>query len=126
MFFSTKPSSTIITASSHQTKPKYYLINPINPKLHTNQNAIQLHLHHEPPRERPRSPSFPRKSHRFATQIAKSPDPDTTANIPQQEKRDVVVMNFDPSVNIDFLKSLCIGIAVCNPVTVGDGNNVNV
>jgi hypothetical protein len=44
---------------------------------------------------------------------------------PQQTKRDLVTLDVDPSVNVDLLNDLCIGIAVCNPVNVNSDNNEN-
>ncbi|KAF8852931.1 hypothetical protein BDZ45DRAFT_807085 [Acephala macrosclerotiorum] len=35
-----------------------------------------------------------------------------------REKRDLVTLDVDPSVDANTLNDLCIGIAVCNPVTV--------
>lgn len=39
-----------------------------------------------------------------------------------QSKRTLI--DIDPSVDVDLLNNLCLGIAVCNPVTVGNNNNV--
>ncbi|KAG4434887.1 hypothetical protein IFR05_009617 [Cadophora sp. M221] len=39
---------------------------------------------------------------------------------PPETKRDLITLDLDPSVNLDLLNDLCIGIAVCNPVSVTD------
>ena len=39
-----------------------------------------------------------------------------------QTKRDLVTLDLDPSVDVDLLNNLCIGIAVCNPVSVTDND----
>jgi len=41
----------------------------------------------------------------------------------KQSKRDLVTLDVDPSVDLDLLNDLCIGIAVCNPVTVNSNND---
>ncbi|KAL2072953.1 hypothetical protein VTL71DRAFT_10277 [Oculimacula yallundae] len=37
---------------------------------------------------------------------------------PHESKRDLITLDVDPSISIDLLKNLCLGIAVCNPVSV--------
>ncbi|KAE9376165.1 hypothetical protein N431DRAFT_464210 [Stipitochalara longipes BDJ] len=41
----------------------------------------------------------------------------------QPSKRDLVTLDVDPSVDVDLLNDLCVGIAVCNPVTVNSNND---
>ncbi|PVH75900.1 hypothetical protein DL98DRAFT_518363 [Cadophora sp. DSE1049] len=46
----------------------------------------------------------------------------TSFGLPTPTKRDLITLDLDPSVDIDLLNNLCIGIAVCNPVTVTDND----
>jgi len=39
-----------------------------------------------------------------------------------KQKRNLVTLDLDPSVDVNLLNDLCIGIAVCNPVTVNSNN----
>ncbi|KAG4411741.1 hypothetical protein IFR04_015130 [Cadophora malorum] len=46
----------------------------------------------------------------------------TSLGLPIPTKRDLVTLDLDPSVDVDLLNNLCIGIAVCNPVSVTDND----